>query len=154
MTFITRLFGRTVADAASISDDNLSSSHQAIELARQGRIPINEMLDRLVSANLFVPLAEPPIMDGQRLRSWRPATLSKHDGSQWVVAFSSLELATAFGKQNPGYSHGLSVETKWILQALPPAHGLVVNVGSGSLFEWNAEGLLRYKADVLTGGGL
>jgi len=152
MTFITRLFGRNRADGGSISDEKLSSSHQAIELARQGRVSVKEMLDRLASATLFVPLAEPPIMDGQRVKSWKPATLSKNDGSQWVVTFSSLDLATTFGKQNPVYSHGLSVETKWLIQALPQAHGLVVNVGSASMFEWNAEGLLRYKTEVFGGG--
>ena len=83
MTLIAKFFGRKLADAASISDENLSSSHQAIELARQGRISVKEMLDRLASANLFVPLAEPPLMDGQRVRSWKPATLSKNDGSIW-----------------------------------------------------------------------
>src|SRR5690349_8296194 len=133
MKLITKFFVRKLADVTSISDENLSSSHQAIELARQGRITVKEMLDRLVLANLIVPLAEPPLMDGQRVRSWKPATVSKSDGSQWVVAFSSSDLATAFSKQNPSYSHGLSVNTKWILQLLPEAHGLVVNIGSANV---------------------
>jgi len=153
MSLITKLFGQKRADAPSISDENLSSSHQAIELARQGRITVQEMLDRLASGHLFVPLAEPPLMDGKRLRSWKPAIVSKTDRSQWVVAFSSADLATAFAKQNPVYSHGLSVKTKWVLPLLPEAHGLVVNIGSANTLEWNAEGLLRYKADVLAEGG-
>jgi hypothetical protein len=152
MSLIMKFFGPKQADTASISDGNLSSSHQAIELARQGRITVKEMLDRLASANLFIPLAEPPLMDGQRVRSWKPATVSKADRSQWVVAFSSTELAAAFSKQNTVYSHGLSVKTKWVLQSLPDAHGLVVNIGSANMFEWNAEGVHRYKADVLAEG--
>lgn len=153
MSLITKFFGRKPAAAASISDENLSSSHQAIELARQGRISVKEMLDRLASANLFVPLADPPLIDGERVRSWKPATVSKPDRSQWVVAFTSADLATAFSKQNPVYSHGLSVKTTWVLSALPEAHGLAVNIGSASMFEWNAEGLRRYKADVHAKGG-
>jgi hypothetical protein len=153
MSLITKFFGRKIAEAAPTSDEGLSASHQAIELARQGRISVKEMLDRLASANLFLPLAEPPLMDGQRVKSWKPATVSKTDGSQWVVAFSSADLTVAFSKQNPVYSHGLSVKTKWILQLLPEAHGLVVNIGSANMFEWSAEGLLRYKADVLAEGG-
>ena len=152
MSFIKKFLGQKLSDAPSISVGDLASSHQAIELAREGRIAIKEMLDRLASGDLFVLLAGPPLMDGKRLRSWKPATVSKTDGSQWVVAFSSADLATPFAKQNPLYSHGLSVKTKWILPLLPEAHGLVVNIGSAYAFEWNAEGLLRYKADLREGG--
>lgn len=45
MSLITKFLAQKLADAASISDENLSLSHQAIELSRHGRITVKEMLE-------------------------------------------------------------------------------------------------------------
>jgi hypothetical protein len=141
------LFGRSETTVAVPSpEEQLSSEHVAIQLARQGRIPVKDMLESLVAGRVFVPLAAPPQIDGDAIRSWNPATVSKADGSQWLVAFTNAQLAAQFTKQNSHYSHGIQVSTRWVLEALPPACGLAVNIGEAeSMFEWSADGLCRYK---------
>ncbi len=151
MSFFSRLFGRNrQADSATASEKQAVEVREAIQLARQGRMPVKEMLGLLVAGNLFVPLAAPPEMNSEGIKSWKPATVKKGDGSQWLVAFTEAGMSSQFSQQNPSYSHGMSVAAHWVLRVVPPGHGLVVNIGSPeSMFEWNAEGLSRYRADVV-----
>jgi hypothetical protein len=148
MSFVSKLFGR--GQQAESSEKQGLGSREAIQLARQGRIPANEMLGSLFAGGLFVPLSAPPEMNGESIKSWKPATVSKGDGSQWLVAFTDADMAAQFSKHNPSYSHGMRVDARWVLRTVPPDYGLVVNMGSPeSMFEWNAEGLSRYKAEGL-----
>jgi hypothetical protein len=101
----------------------------------------------LLDGALMVLTAEPmqtPISGGSK---WKPATLTKAaDGTQWLVAFTDPRLAAQFTRQNPEYSYALCTEAKWVLHAIPPNYGLVVNIGSAeSMFEWNAAGLAAYE---------
>ena len=147
MSFVSKLFRR--GQQAEPAEKPALGTHEAIQLARQGRISVKEMLSTLVASSLFVPLAAPPEMDGENIKSWKPATVSKGDGSQWLVTFTDAEVCAHFLQQNAGYSHGLRVDARWVLRALPPGHGLVVNMSTPeSMFEWNAEGLSRYMAEV------
>lgn len=147
MSFVSKLFGRS--QQAEPSEKHALGAREAIQLARQGRIPVKEMLSTLIASSLFVPLAAPPEMDGENIKSWKPATVSKGDGSQWLVTFTDAEVSAQFSKQNTGYSHGMRIDARWVLRAVPPGHGLVVNMSTPeSMFEWNAEGLSRYIAEV------
>ncbi|MFC5577521.1 SseB family protein [Lysobacter niabensis] len=145
MNFLNKLLGNNKHLPAALS------AHEAIQQVRMGRLSIHEMLANLAESSLFVPLASPPEMDGEAIRAWKPSTVSKADGSQWIVAFTSPDLASQFCKQAPAYSYGLSVGTKWLLQALPPGHGIVINIGTAQGFEWNAAGIAEYKARVSQG---
>jgi len=150
MNLISKLLGRNKGGAGADPQKPALGAREAIELARQGRIPVQEMLGFLVASNLFIPLVEPPSMDAEIIKSWKPATVSKEDGSQWLVAFTDAEFSAHFTKYNQNYSHGMSVQAQWLLRAVPPAHGLVVNMGTpDSMFEWSADGLSSYKANVL-----
>jgi hypothetical protein len=124
------------------------SAHDAIQEARAGRLSIGEMLSCLAEGSLVVPLAAPPKMAGQAVVAWEPCTISKPDGSQWLAAFTEQELASEFGKQAPAYSYGMSIGTRWLLDVLPPDHGIVINVGTTEGFEWSAAGIAEYKARV------
>ncbi|MGO4223640.1 SseB family protein [Lysobacter sp. TAF61] len=148
MNFLNKLLGNKHPQSPSSDASAALSAHEAIQQARIGRLPIQEMLAILARSSLFVPLASPPEIDGEAITAWKPSTVSKADGSQWVVAFTNTDQASEFCKQTPAYSHGLSVGTKWLLQVLPPGHGIVINIGTAQGFEWNAGGIAEYKARV------
>lgn len=151
MELFSKLFKRRkTSDTLGSSAEDMANTHEAIQLARKGEISTAEMLERLVNGWLFVPLAGPPQMAGNAIERWKPATVSKGDGSQWLVAFTDTELASEFAKHNSSYEHGLRTQTDWVLQALPEEHGLVFNLGSSDMFEWNAKGVKHYKAEVLS----
>lgn len=134
-------------DISSALESRLAPADEAIRLARAGKLPIKDMIQRLLNGPLIVLTAEPMNVSVAAGSHWKPATLTKAaDRSQWLVTFTDPKLAAAFAQQNPDYSHGLCVEASWVLQAIPPNHGLVVNFGSPeSAFEWNAAGLEAFK---------
>ena len=124
------------------------SPHEAIQEARAGQLVIAEMLACMAQGSLFIPLAAPPKMAGEVVVAWEPCTVSKPDGSHWIAAFTQQDLASEFLKQAPAYSYGLSIGTMWVLEVLPPDHGIVINVGTAEGFEWSAAGIAEYKARV------
>jgi hypothetical protein len=40
----------------------------------------------------------------------------------------------------------LLVEARWVVDALPPGHGIVFNVGTENGFEWSREGIAAFNA--------
>ncbi|MGH8446580.1 MAG: SseB family protein [Solimonas sp.] len=121
----------------------------AIRAARQRQLPIDDMLACLVASTLYVPLAEPPQMDGDLVKSWKPATAAKANGSQWLIVFTDTDSISAFAQRNPSYSYQLQIAANWVLQTLPSGHGLAVNIGSPEImFEWHADGIRQYMAQA------
>jgi hypothetical protein len=106
------------------------------------------MLRSVLGAQVLVPLADPPVMDGKSIARWKPATVTKQaTGGQFLVAFTDESLVSAFSKDNPDHSFAFLVDTLWILDVLPPDHGIAFNVGGNNGFEWPAEGISAYKAE-------
>ena len=129
--------------------DQLALADRAIVQGRAGAITVPEMLRDIMSAQILVPLAGAPRIEGDRLVSWKPATVSKGDGSQFLVAFTSHDLLTAFAKHSPEHSYAFQISARWVLGVLPAAHGIVFNVGGDNGFEWSADGLAEYRRDVV-----
>jgi hypothetical protein len=120
----------------------------AIRNAREGRIAIDAMLESLLPARVFVLLAGPPVMEGDALKRWKPATVTKQDDdTQLVVVFTDEQVMAAFARANPLYSHVLLVECRWVIDNLPADHGLVFNVGGENGFEWPATGITQFFAE-------
>lgn len=145
MNLLSKLFAGKKTQGTTSPED---VSHRAVTEFIEGEISSQQMLARLVAGFISVPLAEPPKMAQDNIQSWKPATVSKHDGSQWLVAFTSTEAASSFGSLNH-YPFGISTSTKWVLDELPPGHGIVFNLGSQYLFEWSAEEISQYRLEVL-----
>ena len=145
MNLLAKLFAGKKTQSPTAPED---ASHRAVTQFMKGQISRQEMLARLVAGFISVPLAEPPKMEKGYLKSWKPATTSKTDASQWLVAFTYTEAGSTFGLQN-NYLFGISTSTEWLLDVLPPGHGLVLNPGSQYLFEWSAEEISKYKLEVL-----
>ena len=119
----------------------------AINEARQGRLPVEDMLRAVLAAQVLVPLAEAPQMEGDRIAHWNPATVTKRaDGSLYHVVFTDAEVAAAYVKGNPQHPYVLLVEASWLVRILPPTHGIAFNLGSENSFEWGAEGIAELRS--------
>jgi type III secretion system (T3SS) SseB-like protein len=132
-----------------LEDGGRREAREAIRAARAGSISMPQMLSSVLAAHVIVPLAEPPVMDGARMLSWKPATVSRDaDGAQFVVVFTDEELDVKYAKWRPEYAYRLRVGADWLINVLPAGHGIVFNLGGGDiLFEWPEAGILAYRAD-------
>jgi hypothetical protein len=148
MNFLARLFAGKRAKRNSLKEENLSTSHTAVTLLQEGKISDVEALPILVAGFITVPLAKEPERDGTNIKKWAPVTVSKPDGSQWVVAFRNEEAHLAYVERN-NYPFALTTNTDWVLSALPPEHGLVLNIGTKHLLEWSAEGIRRFGSGLI-----
>lgn len=113
---------------------------------------MQQMLSAVLAAQVSIPLAEPPVMDGASMLSWKPATVTKDaDGEQFVVVFTDEELDGKYAKFRPEYPYRLRVTGDWLITTLPAGHGVIVNLGGGEImFEWPARGIAAYRADQAT----
>ncbi len=149
MSFFSNLFaGRTDPPEQSASEGRgTRAADTAIRDARAGRIPVPQMLQSVVAAQIYVPLAGPPVMEGDKVGRWNPATVTKQmDGSRFLVAFTDAALMAAFSKSNPQHSFAFLIDASWVLGAIPSGHGIAFNVGGDNAFEWSADGISAYKA--------
>lgn len=125
----------------------------AIRAARAGRLGVPDMLRTLVGAQVIVPLAHEPTMEGNAIQKWAPATVTKADsGAAYLVAFTDSALARQFATVNAAYRYSLLVDAKWLLSALPPGHGIVFNVAGASALEWSASGIAEYLSGLRGAG--
>jgi hypothetical protein len=130
-------------------DGGRGAAGEAIRAARAGRLPTQQMLQSILATQVIVPLADPPVMDGARMLSWKPATVSRDaDGAQFVVVFTDEELDGKYARWRPEYAYRLRVGADWLISVLPAGHGIVFNLGGGDImFEWPASGILAHRAD-------
>jgi len=133
-------------------DGGRGEAGEAIRAAWAGRLSTREMLRSVLAAQVMIPLAEPPVTDGARLLSWKPATVSRDaDGEQFVVVFTDEELDGKYAKWRPEYPYRLRVGADWLIAVLPAGHGIIFNLGGGEImFEWPASEILAYQADPAT----
>lgn len=130
-------------------DGGRGKAGEAIRAARAGHLPMQEMLRSILATQVIVPLADPPVMDGARLLSWKPATVSRDaDGEQFLVVFTDEELDVKYARWRPEYPFRLHVTADWLITVLPAGHGIVFNLGGGDIMlEWPARGILAHRAD-------
>lgn len=109
---------------------------------------MQQMLQSVLATQVIVPLAEPPVMDGGRMLSWKPATVSRDaDGQHFIVVFTDEELDGKYARWRPEYAYRLRVGADWLITVLPAGHGLLFNLGGGEIMlEWPARGILEYRA--------
>jgi hypothetical protein len=121
-------------------DGGRREADEAIRAARAGSLPTQQMLSAILATQVSIPLAEPPVMDGAQLLSWKPATVSRDaDGQQFLVVFTDKELDVKYGKWRPEYPYRLRVGADWLITVLPAGHGVLFNLGGGDImFEWPA----------------
>lgn len=118
---------------------------QAIRDASQGRMEVPKMLKKVLSAQVFVPLSEPPVMGDDKMTSWQPATVTHPERGNYLLAFTDDGSRKEFGKNNPDYNYGLMLDTGFLITILPPGHGILFNMGGESCFEWDRRGIAAYQ---------
>lgn len=130
-------------------DGGRGEATEAIRGARAGSLSTEQMLRTVLAAQVMVPLAAPPVMDGARLLSWKPATVSRDaDGQQFVVVFTDEELDLKYAKFRSEYPYRLRVGADWLINVLPAGHGILFNLGGGDImFEWPASGIQAHRTD-------
>lgn len=134
---------------SNLEDGGRGEAGEAIRAARAGRLPMEQMLRSVLAAQVIVPLADLPVMDGARMLSWKPATVSRDaDGEQFVVVFTDETLDGQYARWRPEYPYRLRVGADWLITVLPAGHGIIFNLGGGeNMFEWPARGILAHRAD-------
>lgn len=147
MNFLARLFAGK-AKRNNLTEENLSTSHTAVTQFAEGKISDEEALSILAAGFITVPLAKEPVREGADIKKWMPVSVSKADGSQWVVAFTNSAAHLAFVERK-NYPFALTTSTDWVLGALPPEHGLVLNIGTAHQLEWSAEGIRRFRSGLI-----
>lgn len=118
---------------------------QAIRDASAGKIEVPDMLTKVIASQVFVPLAEPPVMDGDKMKSWQPATVGHPERGDYLVAFTNEDTRNTFIDSNPTYKFGMLMDTSFLITILPPRHGILFNIGGESCFEWDARGIMAYR---------
>jgi hypothetical protein len=77
MGLVSNLFGRRPDATPDASDANaMRQAHAAIRDARAGRISVPQMLRSVIAAQVIVPLADAPGMDGKSITHWKPAIVT------------------------------------------------------------------------------
>ncbi|HEY2346739.1 MAG TPA: SseB family protein [Xanthomonadaceae bacterium] len=132
-----------------MTDEAIPKAHEALRLAKQGKMGGKEMMDLLVAGKLYVPTSHPPQIENGVITGWRPVTASKADGSEWLLAFTTQAGASAYCDANPEHGLYISVDTPWVLRNIPEAWGIVFNLRTEDMLEWNAQGLSKYRKNVL-----
>ena len=51
--------------------------------------------------------------------------------------------------ERENYPFALTTRTDWVLGAMPPEHGLLLNMGTVHYLEWSAEGIRRFGAGLI-----
>ena len=125
-------------------------ANSAICAARAGRMSQSAMLGTVLASHVSVPLAKPLVTDGDRLVSWAPASVTtENDGEQFVPVFTDETLDRAYWKSYPEHGYRFQVQAGWLLDVLPPGHGLAFNIGGQeNTLLWPARGILAYKQDA------
>ena len=121
---------------------------QAILDASQDKIEIKDMLTKIIASQVFVPLPEAPVMDGDKMKSWQPATVTHPERGDFLVAFTNKDTRNTFVENNPSYKLGMMVDTQFLITVLPPQHGILFNIGGESCFEWERRGILAYQQTI------
>ena len=132
-----------------MNDKTVPAAHQAIRLAKHNEMSPADLLSHLVNGKVSIPMKDMPTIEGQKIKDWSPPVLTHPDGSRWLMAFTTPELASDFCSPD-GMPYYISVDTRWVLHTLPAGIGMIFNLKSDDeYFQWSADGIASYKRDVL-----
>ncbi len=105
-----------------------------LQKAQAGEMPVPAFLQRLWTADLFVPSSEEIKLQGQ---DFRPVLIPRED-VQLVAVFTSMERVAGVQKIAP---FCLKIVAKEFLPQTPPAFGIAINPGFAVGLEISPAGL-------------
>lgn len=120
--------------------------------AQGGNITSDDLLETLLTSQVFMPVQEEPaaVPDGQRSAKTQPLVLTAEDDTPVLILFSSPERAKGFTDDYPGYGGGLLTDFTWVLQKMGRDFGIALNPGSEIGFDMESE-TVNSLVDALTG---
>lgn len=97
--------------------------------AHEGKITSDELLDALLTAQVFMPVQEEKaaVLNVQRSTRAQPLVLSAEEGTPILVLFSSPERARPFLENYPGFTGGILESFQWVLRNLGSGYGVMLN---------------------------
>jgi hypothetical protein len=124
---------------------------QKLVEAQAGRIGSDELLEFLMSTQVFMPVQDdkPAVLNIQRSARAQPLVLNAEDGTSVLVLFSSPERAKGFTRDYPGYGGGLLTDFTWVLEKMGRDYGIALNPGSEIGFDMEPE-TVNELVDALT----
>jgi hypothetical protein len=120
--------------------ETLTPLERAIADAREGRLPIGDLLREFATTPVFIPTATEVSPDGD---GFAPLTLDKQ-GVAMVVCFTTFD---RIGDARAAAPYCMQMPGGAFLQMLPRGIGMVVNPGSPVGFDMSPDGLERFLAD-------
>ena len=116
--------------------------------AQEGRIPPRELIEALLSSEVFMPVYEKQQIGGfAASKEAQPLTLKDEEsGEEILVLFTSPDRAKAFVRDYRGYGGGLVAEFTWVLEKLGVGYGITLNPGQEVGIELGAEALQQLTA--------
>jgi hypothetical protein len=117
----------------------LDAADQAIRRARAEEISYDDLLAALAAARIAVPVAGAPGA------TWLPASVTTRDGTFLVAAFTQTHLAAAFCHGNRDFPRAMLFDLAWVLESIPPTHGILFNMGGDNVFEWEAPSVAAFR---------
>jgi hypothetical protein len=128
-----------------IEGNPLAEADALLRAFRAGQMAPETMLGALMGAQVGVLLADHPIMEDDRIVSWKPVTGANAAGAQFVLAFTDRDFMTNVS-HTTGCTVGLMVTVDWLTSMLPPEHGLRFNDDGENALEWGHEGIAEFLA--------
>ena len=114
---------------------------QKLQDAQEGRITSDDLLQTLMTSQVFMPVQDekPAVLNIQRSSRAQPLVLTAEDGTSVLALFSSPERAKEFTKDYPGFGGGLLAEFTWVLEKMGRDFGIALNPGSEIGFDMEPE---------------
>ena len=113
----------------------------AIAAAKEGRVPMDDLLRTLLGSELAIPSAGEVMADGS---GFQPILFHKA-GVPMVACFSSRDGMRDLADLAP---YALMMDGRAFLSRVPQGHGVVVNPGAAEGFDITPEGLARMLASI------
>jgi hypothetical protein len=120
--------------------------HDAVRRMHAGSLSIEQTIGVLLESQVAVPLAGPPELEGNHVKSWNPAKVANDRGERFLLAFTSDEYSARFCRNVPAYSYQLVVRTDWLVRVVAREDGIVFNINEKETFRWSSRDIALSRA--------
>lgn len=135
-------------------DEPRNELEEKLLAAQEGRITSDDLLESLLTSQVFMPVQEEKaaVLNIQRSARAQPLVLTSEEGAPILILFSSPERSKEFVRDYPGFGGGLLTEFTWVLERMGRDYGIALNPGSEIGFDMEPE-TVNELVDSLAGSG-
>ncbi len=136
-----------MSDIANFTPTN--EIEKALVAAQTGEIDVDDFMQQLLGAQLFVPVEDKQKVAGlQTTTKAKFLSLEDEDGQSVLIAFSAPERGQGFLQDFPDYQGGLLVDIPWLIEKLGVGFGISLNPGLPVGFDLEANMLEMIAAQM------